>query len=227
MKPLFYILPFLLLTYGCSKKVDSNDLKDEVPYYQLYEVTYNKTDNSVLAAASFNVRTSSGAKVELSGSTNVRANGLTPGTSTIDKARYTWTITGNPDVEFILTKGNGTKVANKVSKADISDIDFAPGFPSTISKTSGFSFSWTGAPLASDESMTATISKQAGIAISTKTVLASTVVFDSTDLQLLTVGEIVNVELYRVKDMPLKTEDAGAGGKIQIRMNTTRKATVN
>jgi len=124
-------------------------------------VTYNKTDNSVQAAASFNVRTSSGAKVELSGSTNVRANGLTPGTSSIVKARYTWTITGNPDVEFILTKGNGTKVANKVSKTDISDI--GPGFPSTISKTSGFSFSWTGALLASDESMTATISKQAGI----------------------------------------------------------------
>jgi len=41
------------------------------------------------------------------------------------------------------------------------------------------------------------------------------------------VGEIVNVELYRVKDMPLKTENAGAGGKIQMRMNAMRKATVN
>jgi hypothetical protein len=226
MKKLLYILPILALTYGCTKKVDSNDLKDDVPYYQGYEVSYNKTDNSVLAVAWYMVRSTSGAKVELSGNANVRANGLTPGTSSIDKTRYTWTINGNPDVEFVLTKGSGAKITNKVNKSDLGDMDFASSFPANVSKSSGFTFSWTGTPLASNESMSATLSYPLGTTIATKEVTGNTVTFSAADMVNCPLGE-AHVELYRVKDIPVKTDDGGAGGNIQLRRNTMRKVTVN
>jgi hypothetical protein len=63
-----YILPTItalavtaLLTTGC-KKVDSNDLKDTVPYYQEYTVTYDKAANQTKATALIRVREAGGAR---------------------------------------------------------------------------------------------------------------------------------------------------------------------
>lgn len=225
MKQSLYLLLPLLLATSCAKNVDSADLKDEVPYYQYYEVGYNKTDNSTIAAAMFYVRDKSGAKVELTNGASVRANGLAPGTSSVDKTRYTWTMTGMPGVDFTLTKNSGSAITNSISRNDIGDVAFATGFPANIKKTEGFVFNWTGDALKANEKLTVSITSYAGVDIITKSVSSNPVSITAEELKNCPEGEIT-IGLYRAKEMAVKTEDAGAGGVIQLRLSVTKTATL-
>lgn len=226
MKRLLYLLPALFVISACTKKVDSEDLKDEVPYYQGYEVSYNKNDNTTTAAAWFTVRNSGGARVELSGNANVRANGMTPGTSSIDKTRYTWTLTGNPDVEFVLTKSSGTKISNTLSTSDIGDMNFTSGFPTSVSRSAGFTFSWMGTALRTDETVHAILKSLTGTTVADKDVTSNSVTFTAADMASCPTGEMA-VELYRTRDITLKNSDGTAGGAMQVRMNRSKNLTVN
>lgn len=226
MHRLLLFLPFVMILNGCTKSVDSDDLKDEVPYYQGYEVAYDLTENTTSAAAWYTVRTSSGSKVELSGDANVKVNGIAAGTSSIDKTRYTWSLTGNPDVEFLLTKNLSVKIPNLVKRADIGNVAFKSSFPASISKANGFSFYWDGWPLESNESLTVSITNKVGIGLASKSVTDSKITFNATELTLLTPDEEVYIELTRARDKALITSDADAGGKIQLRVSNSIKVLV-
>ncbi len=222
MKHLIFVLPVLLVT-SCSKNVDSGDLKDDVPYYQYYEVGYDKTGNSTIAAAMFYVREKNGTKVELTGGASIRANGLTPGTSSIDKTRYTWSMNGIPDVNFMLTKNSGAAIANKVLRNDIGDIFFPAGFPETVDKVTGFSFNWSGDAVSTTESLTVSVMNYGSVEVVTKNVTESPVIITAEELKDCPPGEIT-VSLHRSKSIPVKAEDAGAGGVIQLRLSISKKA---
>ncbi|MCB0696002.1 MAG: hypothetical protein KDC07_01475 [Chitinophagaceae bacterium] len=226
MKKLIYLLAGAILTGGCTKKVDSNDLKDDVPYYQVYEVAYNKTDNSTNATAGFQVRDKSGAKVLLSDGASVRANNMTANTSSIDKTRYTWALNGMPDVDFALAKNSGDTITNVVLKSDIGDVEIVGGLPSSVSKSNGFDFSWAGAALAGQESMTVSVVSGIATDILTRSVTNNTVTITADDLKNCPTGNI-SVVLTRTKDMPVKKEDGGAGGSIQVRLTVSAKTVLN
>jgi len=226
MKKPIYLFAILLLVASCTKSVDSDDLKDAVPYYQQYEVAYDKTHNIVNAVATYRVREASGAKVELAGSANVRVNNMPANTSTIDKTRYTWTLNGSPDVDFVLTKNSGETVTNTVLRADIGDVEFGGDFPSAMARTAGFSFSWIGTAISNNEALNVSLTSDQAGEIVTKAVTGNTVTFSPAELKNCPAGNIT-VALYRVKDIAVKAEDQGAGGTIQLRLNVSRKGVIN
>ncbi len=226
MKKSIYLFAILLLAAGCSKKVNSDDLKDAVPYYQQYEVAYDKTNSIVTSAAVYKVRESSGTKVTLSGAANVRVNNMAAQTAPLDNARYTWTLNGNPDIDFVLTKNSGETITNTVLRADIGDMDFAGDFPSGISRTAGFSFSWVGAQTAADEALKVTLASDPVGTVVSKVVTDNTVTFSPAELQTCPAGAIT-VTLIRVKDMAVKAEDQHAGGTIELKMSISRKGVIN
>jgi hypothetical protein len=209
-------LSAMFLATSCNK-VDSNDLKDEVPYYQQYSVTYDNDDNKTSASAEFRVRTSSGAKVELSGASNVTANGVKGSGSLTDKSKYTWNISGMPDVAFALSKGGTITINNTVSANSVGTVQIT-NLPDTLSKAKGFGFDWTGPALESGETMTANITSSSlvgGVTLFKKGVTSNHVEFSSTELQTVTTGDI-NIKLTRTRDLALQNSDNTAGGTISV-----------
>lgn len=227
------LLPFLLilvlLTYGC-KKVDSSDLKDDVPYYQSYEVGFDKTLGSPSAMASYKIREANGARVSLENGAGVSANGTSPTTDFLDKTLYRWNFSGTPDVNFILTKNSGAKINNTIAFSDISNTDFAAGFPTAASKASGFSFNWTGDAVGATETLNITISTPDSGSIAMKTLTQSnssnTVTFSSAEMVNVKPGQLT-VELSRRRDMALDNADGTASGTMAVRLAVRKTLTLN
>jgi hypothetical protein len=229
------ILPITILSstalfiYGC-KKVDSNDLKDEVPYHQSYNVSYDKKDNSLKTTAEFRIRESSGAKIELTNGASIKINGNAPGTSILDKTQYTWQSQGMTDVSFVLTKNSGQTFTNTVSKAELADIDFPSTMPSTISKASGISFTLDASPIKTGQNITLTIS---GRHVSDTTNTSKTKILTTTTAEL-TVDDLKNIktgtvtiELTRNKSYPLDAADGTAGGSKTVKIYNSKELTLS
>jgi len=226
MKKLLLLFSPLLLVYSC-KKVDSNDLKDDVPYAQYYYVGYDKSTNSTDASAYCRVRNGGGSKVEFSNGAGFKANGTAPSIDLFDKAIYRWHFNGMPEVDFLLTKNSGAQIANNAMPSDISNIDFGPSFPATISKAAGFNFTWTGDALNTSETMTITIASDSGTIQKDLTSVspANSVTFSSADLQKLKPGNL-NITVVRDKDTPLDNKDGDSEGVIKLRYTIKRSATL-
>ncbi len=219
------LLPVLSM-YSC-RKVDSNDLKDDVPYYQSYSVIYDKAANNVNVSAFCRVRDASGTKVQFSSGAGFTANGATPAVDIFDNAIYRWNFSSIQDVNFVLSKNSGAKINNTVTLADISNSDFGAGFPTTVSKASGFSFNFTGDALTGSESLTINIAADSGIKEKILTQLNSgnTVFISSSDLQGLKTGNL-NITMTRENNLPVDNKDGTAGGTILIRYIANRTATL-
>jgi len=217
------------LTYGC-KKVDSNDLKDTVPYYQSYGVYYDKDENKTEASATFRVRDANGTRVELSNGANVMANGIAATTHFLSPTDYKWAFIGMQDVAFVLNKNSGTAINNKALRTDISNIDFAANFPASASKAAGFSFGWTGTPLENGESMMITISTPDSASTRTKAMNATnssqTINFSSTEMQNMVTGTMT-VEMVRYKSKALDNNDGTSTGSIALRYRLSKKMPLN
>ncbi|MBL7683381.1 MAG: hypothetical protein JNK00_08460 [Flavipsychrobacter sp.] len=218
-----------ILTLGC-KKVDSNDLKDTVPYYQSYGVYFDKDAGTIEASAVFRVRDVNGTKVELSNGAGVTANGVAASTNFILPSDYFWNMIGLKDVEFVLTKNSGNVLTNRAKLSDISNISFANTFPASASK-SGFSFGWVGDPLTGNETMVVTISTIDSAGTASKALDASnsatTVSFSATDMQYMKAGNNLTVEMTRYKSIPLQMADGTATGSIALRYRTTKTIPLN
>jgi hypothetical protein len=226
MKKLIMLLLPVLLVYSC-RKVDSNDLKDDVPYYQSYSVIYDKVANNVNVSGFCRVRDANGTKVQFSSGAGLTANGATPSVDIFDKAIYRWNFNSIQDVNFVLTKNSGTKINNTVTLSDISNSDFGAGFPTTVSKASGFSFNFTGDALTGTESLTINIAADSGTKekILTQLNTGNTVNISSSDLQGLKTGNL-NITMTRENNLPLDNKDGTAGGTILMRFIVKRAATL-
>jgi hypothetical protein len=214
------LLPAFLLTfiYSC-KKVDSNDLKDEVPYYQSYSAAYDKVDNSLKTTAEFRIRESNGAKVELTNGASVKINGNTPGTALFDKAQYTWNTTGTTDVTFVLTKNSGQTFTNTIKKTELEDLDFPSTFPSSISKSSGITFIMDGPAMLSGQNLTMTVSgknvNDSTNASITRILNSMQVQLNNDDLKSFKSGTI-HMSFTKAKRNTLDAADGTAGGTKEV-----------
>jgi hypothetical protein len=221
-KVLFTIIGGAVILSSCSKKVDSNDLKDEVPYYQTYDVNFDRGNNKTTASAVFQVRESNGSKVELSNGASVKLNGTTGSTSNTDKTKYTWDVNGVSDATFTLTKNSGTTITNTVTIAEVGDLGFGTNFPATVSKENGFVYNWSGTPLKTGESIRVTIAPgSTGIPLATKDVNGTEVQFTKNDLIALPTGN-VTVTMKRSGTLNLDMQDGNAGGKINASLSTSK-----
>lgn len=218
-----------ILTIGC-KKVDSNDLKDTVPYYQSYGVYFDKDAGTTEASAVFRVRDANGTKVEMSNGATVTANGIAGTTHFLTPTTYNWTFTGLQDVNFLLNKNSGTVISNKGLRTEISNIDFDNSFPASASKAAGFTFAWTGDPLASGENMMIIASTpDSGSSVSralNATNSSNTVSFSAADMQHMKAGTMT-VEMIRYKSKALDNNDGTSAGSIALRYRLSKKVQLN
>jgi hypothetical protein len=217
----------LLLTYSC-KKVDSSDLKDDVPYHQSYTVSYDKTYGTS-AMASYRLRDINGVRVDLANGAGVSANGIAPTTDFLDKTLYRWNFTGTPDVNFVLTKNSGSKINNDVNFAETGNTDF-DGIPVAASKAAGFSFTWKGAAITGAETLGISIATPDSGSNAYKSMSSSTasntVTFTSSDLVNVKPGTLT-VELIRTKITGLDNADGTSSGSIEVRFTTRKTLTLN
>lgn len=222
----YSLLFIVLMGIGCTK-VDSNDLKEDVPYFQSYDVTYNKTDNTTSASASFKVRDASGTRVELSGDNKIEINGVKAGAGIIDRTFYTWQTPGLQNVTFRLSK-NGQILNNIVKTTDIPDISFPPGFPISFTKSAGISFSWVGDLPATGEFISISVGGRNILdttmnASAGKSVTTHHVVFTAFDLKDIRPGTI-SISISRSRSLLLDANDGTSGGGKGVTIAESRDA---
>lgn len=222
MKGTIFVLSIIgMVAFGCGcSKVDSNDLNNNVPYYQVYSVTYYKAGNTTSCAAHYLVRNGSGTRVELGNGSSVTMNGASPSTSLIDKTIYEWNGPGFFDASFILTKPSGKTIGNVVRRSDIGDINFV-SLPDTVSKAAGFSFGWTGSTLGADEKIVVRVSTL-GSGVNDQNISGSTVTVAPSALADFPAGKLT-VQLIRVKEIPVQVPDSTAGGTTSIFYNNSKE----
>lgn len=214
----------LSLLAACTK-VDSGDLKDDVPYYQSYSVSYNKTENATYASASFRVREANGARVKLSNGATVTANGRAgAATNPFDVSIYTWQFDDRKDVSFTLTKSTAT-LDNMVRRSDIGDISFSGTLPTTISKSDGYTISWTGDDRRTGEHIYVSVSGTSaadttGTATNDKEITGTNVRLTSADLEDLAPGNIT-ITLRRERSMVLDSPDGSSGGEKSVSISVS------
>lgn len=220
----------LLLASGC-KKVDSNDLKDTVPYYQEYTVSYNKAAATTQATALIRVREKNGSRVELTNGAYIHANGVDENDKQPASNTYNWFFTGIKDIRFDLAKNSGNVITNIVSTTGIGNIDFATSMPNSFAKGTEFTFEWTGDDLATDEELSATItgkSVQSALVPWTQalTINGRQITVSADAVANIMTGD-VTIKLQRVKSKALDAADGEAGGSIKITATTNRVFSMN
>lgn len=218
-----------LLTCGCTR-VKSDDLKDTVPYHQWYEVKYNKVVDSTTATALFRINNSTGSRIELTGGATVSANGTKGSTTVIIPAVYSWSVKGQPDFKFLLTKASGNTFTNTAVRAMAMDADFPVSFPTTISKSTETKFNWVGTTLAFEEILYVTVSgmKASDPTVSeskTNTFSGQTITISAADLADIKTGPIT-VKMERLLNRELDAADGTAGGKKVISVTTYKNITL-
>lgn len=232
-----YILPTIttlavasLLATGC-KKVDSNDLKETVPYYQEYTVTYDKAANQTKATALIRVREAGGARVDLTNGAYIRANGVDENNKQLTSNTYNWKFSGTSDVAFELKKNSGDVFQNTVSLSDVGTIDFPASLPVSVSKAAGFTFNWSGTALGSGEKLTASVrgTNATNVAIPLTVpvkVEGGQIIVTAEHLSVLAAGDL-DIILEREKDMSLDKTDGTAGGGLQATVVTEKTITLS
>ncbi|RYE24407.1 MAG: hypothetical protein EOP51_07475 [Sphingobacteriales bacterium] len=215
----------LLLATGC-KKVDSNDLKEDVPFYQEYTVTYDKVASTTYANALLRVRSKDGSRVELTDGAYIRANGIDENDAQPTNNTYDWYFPANKDVRFDLGKNSGVVIANTFSLSDIGTIDFPSNLRSGFAKTEGMSFSWLGDDIDTDETLNITLSGASEVSplvpwTNQVTVSGKLVTIDSTAVKGIAPGA-VNIKMVRTRNTMLDAADGDAGGSVKIIETTNR-----
>lgn len=222
------ILFVALFIAGCSK-VDSDDLKTDVPYFQGYTVIYDKTAGTTSASAFFRVRDLYGARIELSDNNKVEINGAPGKKGIIDRTYYTWQGTGKVDVTFILTK-NAQTFYNVVKAADVADITFQGTVPASFARSGGISFSWLGADTAPGETVNAEIAGRnildtAMTESVSKEFAGRSISFTTAELQNIKNGTITII-LSRTRSMVLDEYDGTGGGAKEVTLTEQKGATL-
>lgn len=217
----------LLALSGCSK-VSSDDLEDDVPYYQHYTVYYDGSNGSTRATGSFTVRTKGGTGITLAEESNLKVNGNATSKEPIISEFvpvYGWTTGSITDVTFTLNKKGGTAFVNSVKTSDIDPVAFPVGLPATFSKAGGISFSYVGNSGAIDVEING--KNMSGVDTSIeKTFTSNAVNFSSGELQVFNSGSI-EIQMNRHKELPLQSSDDNAGGNIHLTYRVYNSFTLN
>lgn len=213
-----YLLCIALVTFalsGCSK-VSSDDLEDDVPYYQHYSVYYDGSNNSTRATGSFTVRTKGGTGITLGNESNLKVNGNATTKEPIISEFvpvYAWVTGSITNVSFTLNKKGGATFVNNVNTSDIDPVAF-PGGLTSFNKSSGISFNYVGNAGAIDVEINGKNLSGLDTSIA-KTFTSNAVNFSSGELQIFNTGTI-EIQMDRHKELPLQSSDDNAGGNLHL-----------
>lgn len=214
---------------GCDR-TPSDDLKEDVPFYQEYYVSYDKNDNETYAAGKFKSRDKTGGALELSGADKLLINGEETTFSKVT-VRHFKSLNSLTEVTYTLTKDNSTSINNTVSVNDINNISAEfPASLTSLSKSTGSSFSWIGADYNSSQYISFNIygtdntgsSKTVTINIDSKQVNIT-----PSDIKDFNQGEKVELTLRRSYEKALQQSDQNAGGFIDITYEVKKEVTIN
>ncbi len=216
-----------LWAVGCKKE---DAATADTPYYQDYEVTYNKTDAIRLAIASFRLRDSAGAKVILNDRSYIKVNGRA---MAANGDTYTWSDTGFNDLNFALLKNEDKAFFNTATYTNVKDFAFPAGFPANFYRVfGGVTFNWDG-DISSDSSGVISVTVTGRDSTdTTQTVSVSRVLninkvdIPAADLTGIKDGSIT-IALSRSKKLPLNAYDGSGGGKVLQTITEYRKATLH
>lgn len=225
---LFTILCVAALT-GCNKKADP--VTNDTPYYQYYEVTYDKTRIATTATAVFRKNDSAGAKVQLQGASYLKINNTLVTPDANDLTHYTWTDTGFGNVSFMLVKNDEKAFYNSATLVGIKDVTFMPNFPGTFKKANGIYFSWLGDLADSAGDVIVSIKgRNANDTNSYITLNWNTDVnymqIQPTEIAGLKTGPIT-ITVARSELMAIDAYDGNAGGQKKVTLSESRTVTLN
>lgn len=151
----YLLLLGVLVTLSCER-IDSNNLKLEVPFYQDYKVTYNKEKNTLVAEATFRANDASGVRLELNSPAKITCNGKTSNSFLkIGHYFYSWDFEGKKDVNFVLINNKGKSFNNQILFSNLNDITIPDDLIITLDGNTNFT--WIGTPLQKNESISAKI----------------------------------------------------------------------
>jgi hypothetical protein len=223
MKKVFTSLAFTLLAatllFSSCDKVNSDDLEEDVPYYQTYEVNFDGSNHETLAYGYFRARGSGGAAIELGDESSLQVNGnatVKNNFLSLVVPTYSWQSTTLTDVTFTLNKKGGKVITNSVPLNTIDPVGF-PAMPTNFSRAAGINFNYTG----NDGAIEVTIKGKdlSGQDVNiTRTFTTSAVSFSSSELSGINNGAI-EISMTRAKEMNLTNSDESIGGLIKIRYN--------
>lgn len=219
-KLFFSVLLISVLTASCNK-VESNDLKDDVPFHQSYWVEYNSSTGSTSASAVFRTRKADGALIELTGEASVTANGKVLKLDPISKSLYIWSATEIFDVHFNLKKAGGNNFSNTVKTSDAYDLKFKSDQGRSIKKSDGITIDLPGPDKISAETFELTVrgadinnpSAQTNL---NKTLSEKKIILTPEELTIFKEGKI-KMTLERIRNMSLTSPDQEAGGNMEVK----------
>lgn len=226
MKKVFTPLLIAMLAMSSCTKVSSDDLDEDVPYYQHYNIIFDASANSTNASGIFRVRSSQGSPIKLDGVSNLKVNGnASVEHIAFSVPSYASNITGIADVTFLLTKKDGKTITNTIAANSIEPVGFPSGMATNFSRSAGISFSYTGTEGAIEVIVTG--EDIGGSAVTqAKTFTTSQVTFSSAELSSFNNGEI-QIELVRRTSNNIPNSDGNSGGTADVKYSAHRTFMLN
>lgn len=228
MKKILVLITALALFTSCKKTVSSNDINQNVPVYQDYEVVYDKITNKTIAKATFRVRDENGVQIKLDeGSSKILANGVKYrdySASGLKAYQYYWEFDNFTDVKFSYEKEKGKVYDKGIQAAQKLDIDFPQNF--SLSKK-GTSFNWVGSPDSPTGSKVEIIATGSA-GFKSSVVSGATINLTPDYLKDFKTGEIVKITLKRTLLVKIpKGSDGDAGGQIAVVVTIDKTVELN
>lgn len=215
-----YIPAFALL---CSSVLSSCSKSENAGYNQVYSLSLNKADSTITATASFR-HPSDFSQVILDKGASVTFNGIASSYSERYKSYYWPAGTWSQNNVFMLTTTAGRVIRNEISGGDINHINFGM-CPDTISRSSGFVFSWDGPEMMPGETIMYALydnEKSIGRDISS----GHEVSYTREDLQNLHATDSGVLSMTRRGSINLKEFFGNSGGSIGVSVAIKRKIVI-
>lgn len=209
---------------GCS--ADSNTISSEVPFYQDYKVTYNKSNNTLKAQATFRISNDEGKRLELKSPAKILCNGKTSPWTRLDNYFYNWDFKGKVDAKFVLTNNKEQTIENKILSSEINDVAIPDSFK-TVKLNESTVFTWQGEALKENEYLRVELSQgtETSSLLSTDKLGAKSIEITKGALSTLKPGEATFM-VYRELTKDVEVKDASAGGRRVIAVTTEKKITI-
>ena len=213
---------YLLLALSCCAVLAACSKSDNAGYNQQYNLSFDKTGNTVSAMAVFKHPSDLSTQM-LSNGASVTFNGLSA-TYSEDGRSYHWNTNAlSPGNVFLLNTADGKAIKNEISADEIGDIDFG-AVPDTISKGSAFVFSWTGDALRPGETITYSLFDDEKQMVRYAT-SGHDAVFTAEDMQKVITGE-AELSVGRSRQINIKQGYGNSGGTIGVGVSVKRNIVV-
>ncbi len=218
------VLSCTVFLLAACRKDHITEVPSKAHYFQVYEVTYDKTSNSTFITAEFRKNDYLGERMQLSKDEYITVDGMLSNTTSKagDKV-YAWQFDGLDDHFFKLVKADDT-IENWVAYSDVSKVDFDSRTPDVASKKEGINVRVVGyEPNGRNEIYLGTFSGPVGREI---LVSSYSIYLSPKDLEVFNPGKM-QLTLRNKLIMQLNEEDSSKGGLKQITLNISKDIQLN